>query len=118
MQKVSAELSVEKSKTESLKKDLRFVKERRRHEGVFKGNSHGAIPSRKGIRVEAAKRRSAGGAKISRIRKAVASRRKDKTIAEVETEKDAALSEMAELQEVINDPTLKRNEVAQNENRI
>ena len=124
MQKVSAELSVEKSKTESLKKDLAGLQKSAvaMKESLKKANSDmERYRLEKESALEALQNAEAQAEQKSREMREELSRalaEKDKTIAEVETEKDAALSEMAELQEVINDLTLKRNEVAQKDAKI
>ena len=124
MQKAGAELSVEKSKTESLKKDLDGLQKSAvaMKESLKKANSDmERYRLEKESALEALQNAEAQAEQKSREMREELSRalaEKDKTIAEVETEKDAALSEMAELQEVINDLTLKRNEVAQKDAKI
>ena len=124
MQKAGAELSVEKSKTESLKKDLDGLQKSAvaMKESLKKANSDmEQYRLEKESALEALQNAEAQAEQKSREMREELSRalaEKDKTIAEVETEKDAALSEMAELQEVINDLTLKRNEVAQKDAKI
>ena len=124
VQVVRAELSAEVSKTASLKKDLDGLRESiaAMKESLEKANidmeryrleKESALEAVRNAEAQAEQKTREMREELSRVLA-----EKDKTIAEVETEKDTALSEMAKLQEVINVMTLKRNELAQKDARI